>query len=47
MDRTGPFLSPCFDPPQEIWNMGRSIVQSGPDKSGPVRGPVQLQSGPP
>ena len=47
MDRTGPFLRHCFwPPPQEIWNMGRSIVRSGPEKSGPVRGPVQLQIGP-
>ena len=56
MDQTGPFLSPCFLPSQEIWNIGRSSVWSGPEKkwssmwsgperSGPVRGLVQLQIG--
>ena len=41
MDRTGPFLSPCFWPPQEIWNMGQSSVWCGPEKSGPLCGLVQ------
>ena len=29
-----------------FWNIGRSSVWSGPEKSGPVHGPVQLQIDP-